>query len=206
MTKEPDLPRLEIRRMHTAWMVEKGHFELQPDHKFGAWLYEPLDTDAPADAHVNVCLSNTVQFYHPANEHSSGKFHNYKEARFMDMVSVADTVVHVAGAWWQRQGGRVLRRNERWVFRHTLVRNTRLAHLLNKGPKGDSYMPTYDDLMRHETTEKGHILHCGNCRERWFQPNPVLFKPFTYCPFCNQEVRQLKDEGAVPARERVTEN
>lgn len=204
MRTTPDLPTLRIRRMHTAWQVEEGHFELQPHHKFGAWLYEPLDTDAPADAHVNVCLANTVQFYKPSDDKE--KWREYRSAKFMDIVSVADVVLHVGGAWWERIGGMVMRRNERWVFRHELVRNRTLPHLLNKGPNGTTYAPTMDHLMKHETTEKGHILHCGNCSERWFQPNPLLFKAFTYCPFCNQEVRPLKDEGAVPARERVEEN
>lgn len=208
MAHDSDLIPLRIRRHHTAWLVESGHFELQPHSKFGAWLYEALDTDAPADAHVNCCLLNKVQFYKDSSEHESGKFHNYKQAEHRDFNDgwTNGHLLHVGGAWWKVCGGMVLRRNERWVFRHELARNRRLAHNLNKGPRGDSYAPTLDHLMKGEVEYKGHVLHCGNCRERWFQPTFPTFKHFTYCPFCNQEVRPIEQEGAAPAHERVEQH
>lgn len=200
-TPKPDIIPLQVRRHHTAWVVEQGHFELEVNTKFNAWLYEALDTDAPADALVNCCLGNKVQFYQPSDE--KDKWREYRGAQHMDFNMASDTLLHVGGAWWKVFGGNVLRRNERWVFRHHLRRNDRLAHLLNKGPKGDSYAPTLDLLMKNETTEKGRMWNCGNCGKRWFQPSAFIYTAFTYCPHCCQEIRPVEQEGTAPAHERV---
>lgn len=108
------------------WVNE---FEVERDGRWIMYFYEPLDTDAPANAHPYCCHLNTVVFYkHPLHVRANGMFEEYDRTKTkwnllgqrwteadIGFAALAPWVQH-DGEVYELAGGRVVRRHGRWFM------------------------------------------------------------------------------------------
>ncbi len=101
--------------------------EWQPDGPQSAYMFEPLDINAPASARPHV-QSGSVRFYEKSGNRLLG------EPRCYDMDFLLDgTMVYLgdreSGAWYEVASGQAIYRDPpgRWFMRWLAYKNTRRA-------------------------------------------------------------------------------
>lgn len=120
----PDPKPMSLRRFSTLWLCEA---EWEPDGLQSVHIWEPLDVDAPEDAHPSCDYGREVTFYD-----RTGNGLIARHVRHHELSGLEDLVL-LDGTWWQVQSGRPMYRNGRWWMRWWAQKNSRYAIMANAG-------------------------------------------------------------------------
>lgn len=118
------LRRLEMTRFATLWTAS---CEFKREKRNTIVLFEPLNTDAPANARPS-CSSYCITFYDHTGHHELERVNHHRCAE-----GAAPSLWLLDGEWWEVGGGEVRYRDSQWMIVRRAWRNTRAACMANAG-------------------------------------------------------------------------
>lgn len=120
----PDVKPMSLRRFSTLWLCEA---EWEPDGPQSIHIWEPLDVDAPEDAHPYCHGLGEITFYDRTGNGLIARSVRHHE------ISGLEDLVLLDGTWWQVISGQVIYRDSRWWMRWWAQKNGRYAIMANAG-------------------------------------------------------------------------
>lgn len=116
---------MRLTRRETRWEVELETNGWAPDGPNTATVWEPLNVDAPPNAHPWTCYGNTIVFYRERWREEIARTTHY------NLVGLSPHLLRIDGRWYEVGSGRVVYRDGRWCMAWSCWANSRAARAAN---------------------------------------------------------------------------